>query len=77
LSLTETAAQLAMWQRHPQAPLWHEAVEDVFTSLWSRAAGVATLSVSSDGVQLLRQRFEQGLSRHPNRGNPFLWRLLH
>ena len=79
LNMTDPAEQLDYWDRHLDSPLWRLAVDTVLSQTFLRLAYAApfirSLKTNSFGAQI-RARLRRGWATHPNRSNPYAWRLL-
>ena len=78
LNLTDPAEQLDFGDRYLDSTLWRTVVDTLFFG--TSAAGIrisllAALKTESFGP-ILRARLRRGWSNHPNRWNPYAWRLL-
>src|SRR6202030_3317558 len=79
LNMTDPAEQLDYWDRHLDTPLWRAAVDTALSPRFLRLAYAApfirSLKTNSFGPQI-RARLRRGWATHPNRSNPYAWRLL-
>jgi S-adenosylmethionine:diacylglycerol 3-amino-3-carboxypropyl transferase len=78
LELSDTSEQAAMWRRDFDTLRWRAAT-DVLFSRWLlrlRYRGAFVAWTPRGLGALMRARLERGWATHPNRSNPWAWRLL-
>lgn len=78
LSLDDTREQADYWRRRLDTVRWRCAIDSLLHPTLLRAvyAGPFVRSLPERFGRIVRARLERGWATHPNRHNPYAWRLL-